>query len=341
MPTTDQSISPSQLFNAAPSSVAAIVIGRNEGQRLRLCLDSTNSSVEKIIYVDSGSTDNSLSIAKSADVEILKLDDTLEPFSAARARNAGIEYVEAGNPPKFVQFIDGDCELKADWISEAVSFLETHPRAAAVCGLLKERNPDASIYNKICDDEWAIPIGKVSACGGIALFRWSALKEAGGFRATVIAGEDTELCIRLKKAGWEIWHISSEMALHDADMKRFSQWWARAVRAGHCFAQIGSIHPHHFVRERLRAVVWAAVLPLLGIAIAVIAPAGLIFIAGAYLLSFLRSFHRLRKKGNTTGSAMRQAYFAVLSKLANFKGMLTFYWRRSRRGSFFIIEHKS
>ena len=39
----------------------AVVIGRNEGVRLRRCLLSLRAGVDYVVYVDSGSTDNSLS----------------------------------------------------------------------------------------------------------------------------------------------------------------------------------------------------------------------------------------------------------------------------------------
>ena len=62
--------------------------------------------------------------------------------------------------------------------------------------------------------------------------RYEALSDANGFREDLIAGEEPELCLRLRQAGWEIWRLDVEMTLHDADMHRFGQWARRARRGG-------------------------------------------------------------------------------------------------------------
>lgn len=45
--------------------VDAIVIGRNEGQRLIDCLGSLLGQVRRVIYVDSGSSDGSVEAARA------------------------------------------------------------------------------------------------------------------------------------------------------------------------------------------------------------------------------------------------------------------------------------
>lgn len=69
-------------------TVAAVAIGRNEGARLVACLESMVGRVDPIIYVDSGSTDNSVAEARARGAEVVELDMSI-PFTAARARNAG------------------------------------------------------------------------------------------------------------------------------------------------------------------------------------------------------------------------------------------------------------
>ena len=75
---------------AIKTKVGAVVIGRNEGERLRVSLQSLINSVAFIVYVDSGSTDGSASLARETGAVVLELDMTL-PFTAARARNAGFQ----------------------------------------------------------------------------------------------------------------------------------------------------------------------------------------------------------------------------------------------------------
>ncbi|HEY9828248.1 MAG TPA: glycosyltransferase family A protein, partial [Stenomitos sp.] len=131
-----------------------VVIGRNEGQRLAVCLESALLQSPWVIYVDSGSTDNSLAIAKNLGADIVVLDP-MQPFTAARARNAGLErLLELYPTASTVQFVDGDCQLEREWCDRAAALLEAQPDLAVVCGRRRERYPDASIYNRLCDVEW-------------------------------------------------------------------------------------------------------------------------------------------------------------------------------------------
>ncbi len=220
-----------------PKRVAAVLIGRNEGQRLQLCLESVLPSVAVVVYVDSGSQDGSLAMAQAAGAAIVELDMS-QPFSAARARNIGVaELSSLGAAVDYVQFLDGDCRLQEGWLAAGFQFLEAHADYAVVCGRRRELFPQASIYNQLCDLEWDTPFGDALSCGGDALVRLSAFNQVGGFNAKVIAGEEPELCVRLRSVGWKIRRLDAEMTWHDAAMNRFSQWWRRAKRAGYAYAQ--------------------------------------------------------------------------------------------------------
>src|SRR5262245_38760162 len=189
-----------------------IAIGRNEGERLRKCLGSlTAAAVVK--YVDSGSTDGSAEWAWSYGADVVELDVSI-PFTAARARNAGLRRLKQVAPTlAVVQFIDGDCELYASWPQQALTFLTSHRAVAVVTGRLKERSPDRSVYNWLCQCEWDGPSGEQRACGGIAMMRIAPVEAIRGFREDVIAAEDDELCVRLRAKGWRIWRLDADMAL--------------------------------------------------------------------------------------------------------------------------------
>src|SRR5205814_1938439 len=110
---------------AAMNSVAVgiVVIGRNEGERLRACLTSAIHDVppRALVYIDSGSSDGSVALAKGMGIAVVELDLST-PFTAARARNAGFEKLMQVEPAtEFVQFVDGDCEIAAGWIERAVA----------------------------------------------------------------------------------------------------------------------------------------------------------------------------------------------------------------------------
>ncbi|MFV4725620.1 glycosyltransferase, partial [Mycobacterium tuberculosis] len=110
------------------------------------------------------------------------------------------------------------------------------PRLAVVFGRRRERFPERSIYNRMCDDEWNVPVGPALSCGGDALFRWSALEAAGGYSDDLVAGEEPDLCLRLRQQGWQIERIDREMTLHDAAILCFGSWWKRARRSGFSYA---------------------------------------------------------------------------------------------------------
>ncbi|MCB1329937.1 MAG: glycosyltransferase, partial [Maritimibacter sp.] len=262
------------------SEIAAVVIGRNEGDRLIACLKSLGG-VARVVYVDSGSTDGSPAAARNLGADVVALDMT-QPFTAARARNAGLDALR-DDPPTYVQFVDGDCVLQPGWIDTARAFLDDHPKVAMACGRRREIHPEASVYNRLCDDEWNTPVGEALACGGDALGRWEALDVVGGYNPTLIAGEEPDLCLRLRVAGWKIWRIDAEMTAHDAAILRFGQWWKRVSRAGHAFAEGAWLHGKsqgHWVGETRRLLVWGLGLPLATLlAVLLAGPWGLVLLA--------------------------------------------------------------
>ncbi len=312
--------------------VDAVVIGRNEGARLRACLASLHGQVRRIVYVDSGSGDGSPEAARTLGADVVALDLTV-PFTAARARNAGLAAL-AADPPVFVQLVDGDCEVDAVWIAVAQTAFSAHPAAVVVCGRRREKFPDASVYNALADREWDTPLGRTRACGGDALMRFAAVQAVGGFRADLIAGEEPELCLRLRAAGGEVWRISAEMTRHDAALLRFGQWWRRSVRAGHAFAEGAALHgagpDRHWVAETRRAVIWGMVLPLGLAGLAIVSPVALVGV-----LVYPAQVLRLARQGGWVW-----AWFSVLGKFAEARGVTGYWlnrWRGHQRG---LIEYK-
>ena len=320
--------------------VAAIVIGRNEGDRLVRCLTSLQGQVAQMVYVDSGSTDDSVAAATGLGATVVELDTSI-PFTAARARNAGANALKAGADPSpdFLQFVDGDCEVDPGWISTALDFLQQHETVAVVCGRRREKAPDASLYNKLCDMEWDTPVGEAKACGGDALMRADAFYQVGGYRDDVIAGEEPELCVRLRAAGYKVHRLDAEMTLHDAAMTRFSQFWKRAKRAGYAFMLGALMHgrtaERHWVKETLRMFFWAGLLPLILILSLFVGRLGLLFLV-IYPVQALRIAHAVG------GGPDARAYgvFTMISHFAGVSGALKCLMDRARRRRAEIIEYK-
>ena len=316
--------------------VDVVLIGRNEGARLVAALASVQGQARQVVYVDSGSTDESLTEARRADAKIVELDMT-KPFTAARARNAGFD---ALTDPQIVMFIDGDCVLRPGFIDAARAHLEANPALGLVTGWRAEMFPEASVYNAICDWEWHRPAGPIKACGGDMMVRAEAWSALGGMDPKVIAAEDDEFCTRLRKASWQLERIPMEMTRHDAAMLRFSQWWARAVRTGHGFAQVGHLHPDYFSRERRRVLVFGLVLPLLFLLGLFTAPLFSLLIVLLYVISHVRSIRGLQSDGMTRSQSHRLALLLTASKFPNLIGMIRFHARRLSGADMRIIEYK-
>ncbi len=325
-------------MTAAPlPGISAVVIGRNEGARLVACLASLRDRAGQIVYVDSGSTDGSVARAKEVGATVVELDPD-QPFTAARARNAGLAALDG--PEDFVQLVDGDCTVQSGWIEAAAALLAERPELAAVCGRRREEHPEHSVYNRLCDREWDGPAGEVRAFGGDVLARRAALAGVGGYRDDLIAGEEPELCVRLRQAGWTIWRLDAEMTLHDARMSRFGQWWKRSRRAGHAFAEGAALHgappERHWVRETRRALLWGAVLPVAILALGLLWPPGFT-LALIYPLQVVRLALR---EGPARRATWEWAMFTVLGRFAEAAGALQFHVSRLTRRRARLIEYR-
>jgi glycosyltransferase involved in cell wall biosynthesis len=327
--------------NGPSSQVAVVAIGRNEGERLRRCLSSVIRSVGTVVYVDSGSTDGSREMAREKGAHVVELDMS-RPFTAARARNAGFRKAHEVAPDvTYIQFVDGDCEVETGWIETARSHLDTDRSAAVVFGRRRERDPDRSVFNRLCDIEWDVPPGPVKACGGDAMMKVEVLRAVGGYRDGMIAGEEPELCVRLRQAGWSIVCLARPMTIHDADMTRLGQWWRRALRSGHAFAEGAALHgaapEYHSVRECRRILFWGAALPALILAATVFVSPWSALLALIYPAQVVRLFLKHRTH---SPSPSLYALFTVAGNFPEALGIMKYWWDRLRGAGGAIIEYK-
>jgi GT2 family glycosyltransferase len=326
--------------------IGLVAIGRNEGQRLRQCLVSATNKVARVVYVDSGSTDGSLELARSIGADTVELDLSI-PFTAARARNEGFaRLLELAPDIEFVQFVDGDCEVVDGWIELAQQELAAKPELAVVCGRRRERFPNATAYNRLCDIEWDTPIGEAKACGGDSMMRVKAFEQVGGFNPALIAGEEPELCVRLRQNGWKIERLDAEMTLHDAQMTGFDQWWKRSQRAGHAYAEGSWLHGNtperHWVKDTVRIWLWGFVLPVLALGTAWFTHGwSLLLLAGYPVLSY-RIYRRMQEERTLPAKdAALYAISCVLGRFPQLQGQIQFHQRRLLGQPSNLIEYKT
>lgn len=326
------------------TKIGLVAIGRNEGARLKACLHSVKGIVVRIVYVDSGSTDGSIELARSLGVDVVELDLST-PFTAARARNEGfIHLLSVDSQIDFVQFVDGDCEVVEGWLERAQKELESNPNVAVVCGRRRERFPEQTIYNQLCDIEWDTPVGYTLACGGDSMMRVTAFQQVGGFNPTLIAGEEPELCVKLRQSGWKIFRLDAEMTLHDAQMNRLGQWWKRAIRAGHAYAEGSWLHggepERHWVKETRSIWLWGLFIPVLALGMAWLTHGLSLLLLLGYPLQFIRTFRYLRRQNLSRKNAALYALSCIVGKFAQLVGALSFLRTRLLGNQSTLIEYK-
>jgi glycosyltransferase involved in cell wall biosynthesis len=325
-------------------TVGVVAIGRNEGERLRRCLASAVDRAAAVVYVDSGSTDGSVELARSLGAAVVELDLDI-PFTAARARNAGLTALRRLHPEaSLVQFVDGDCELVEAWLDAAVAAMLDAPKLAVACGRRCERHPDRSIYNRLCDLEWDTPVGPASACGGDALMRIEALDGVDGYDETLIAGEEPELCLRLAREGWTIHRLDHDMTIHDAAMTRFGQWWTRAARNGYAYGEGRARHgraPERYRVHEVRSIIeWALLLPALAFALAWATWGVSLLLLLGYVALYVRVRRHRVERGDGPADATLYARYCVLGKFAEMTGVVRSWIDRRLGRRRRIMEYK-
>jgi GT2 family glycosyltransferase len=320
-----------------------VVIGRNEALRLGACLDALIVLGDRLVYVDSGSTDASVAVAEGRGVRVIRL--TNGPYTAARGRQTGLENLRRHPQVRYIQFVDGDCILQPGWLERAVAFLEENPRVAVVVGRLRERRAGQSVWLRLADMDWDLPTGNTDAIGGIAMARIEALHQVGGWRTDMIAGEELDLGARLRAAGWQLHRLADEMTLHDMGITTGREFWRRAVRSGFSYANLAVLHGRSRCRRWLRRtighVVYGAVLPLLLVACLVVRPAVAAVIVAGYGLLMLRMAYGQVRRGQSLGFAGLHAVVLTGCKVAGAIGAGRFFchWLMGRPSR--LIEYKS
>ncbi len=318
------------------TDVGVVVIGRNEGERLMLCLDSLERAgidAARLVYVDSGSTDGSVDKVRGRGFDALVIDP---PYTAAKGRNAGFTHLTTKHADLLaIQFVDGDCEYFPAWIDVASDVLRTDPGIVAVTGVQHERRPEATVYNLLCDVEWTGVIGDMETFAGNVMVRVEALRKSGLYNPELIAGEDPELSIRVKKStGGRIVRIDEPICLHDVDMTRASQWWKRNVRSGHAYAQVSEMHgeaPLRFWKKEVRSNwIWGAAIPLA-------APP---LMGPAYGYLFWRIYRDARRRGLDARAARIYAFFTTVGKVPQALGQAKYLWNTLLGKKQAIIEYK-
>jgi GT2 family glycosyltransferase len=328
-----------------PEHIGVVIIGRNEGPRLVRSLDSLCPQSDAIVYVDSGSTDDSVAEATSRGVHVVALDLT-KLFTAARARNAGFAALLDRWPTvTSVQFVDGDCQILPGWLAEADAALTQDSRRVAICGWGREIHPEHSVYNRICQIEWRMgATGEVGAFGGLVMIRAAAFQAVGGFDETVIAAEDDELAVRLRANGGTVWKLDRDCFAHDANILHARQWWQRARRTGFAYAQVSALHgdapERKFVKELQRTKRWGIIAPAVALVGAPFTRGASLLLLGRYPAAAAKAARTAHRQGNPVVDSVAWGVSCALAVFPQAIGAWQFRRNQRRGASHQLIEYK-
>lgn len=247
------------------SKLGIVLIGRNESSRLKITLPPAKKTGCSIVYVDSSSTDDSCELAHSLKIPVIELSAD-QPLSAARARNAGFEFLMQNDPDlEYVFFVDGDCSLQENFVHSALIYFAAQPKVVCICGFRLEEHPSKNFFHRITQAEWSRQTGEIPSCGGDALFRTQAFRSAGGFSTQMSAGEEFELCERLRAGGGTIVRLPEIAVYHDCAIATFGQYAKRMQRSGVALA-LGLKHYQDktYCKRRIAAAIFHGILVPLG-----------------------------------------------------------------------------
>jgi len=326
--------------------ISVVVIGRNEGERLRRCLQSVAAAdwrdlAYETIYVDSQSSDSSLSVAQAVGARCLVVQDASP--CAAKARNLGWRAARG----EFILFLDGDTELAPGFGLAALAAL-SDTAVCAAWGHRRESNPSQSVYTRVLDLDWLYPAGRSLYFGGDVLVRRQALVEVDGFDPTLKAGEEPELCARLRARGWQIEHLDEPMTRHDLGVRSFRGYALRCYRSGIAYAEVAErmkrmgdgLWQREAKRDRFQGAAYALYPMLLALAFAWNNAAGFALLALAALV-ILRSAWRCRWRApGQVGLCLQYAVHSHVQKLPALIGQIA--WRRASRNQreIGLVEYK-
>ena len=333
---------------AASPTLSAVIIGRNEGARLERCLQSVRAIRNwtgeiEIIYVDSGSTDDSCTLARSLGARVVVLNS--ERPSAALGRNAGWRMAAA----PLILFLDGDTVLDPDFPNRAAVVL-ADPQVAVVCGRRRELHPETSVYNRVLDLDWIGVPGPCAYCGGDALVRREVLETVGGYDDCLIAGEEPDMCRRIRGLGYQVLHLDCPMTGHDLAMHHWRQYWRRAVRTGHAYAEVSSRYagthlPLWEAESRSnvkRGTFWALAFTFGLIACFLVRnPLPLLAVAAFLGLLAARTSRKFGWKSSNRRTLFLYGLHSHLQQLPILAGQISYWWGRRRGRRRRLIEYKA
>ena len=195
----------------------------NNPEGLARCIEAirrSNTQFE-LIVVDNGSTDETLTVARSYTDSVLERPG----ITIGAMRNEGAK-VASGS---ILIFTDSDQEPSADWISRGLQALLSDQRIG-LAGARYHAPPQSRWVARTWDlqrrlSDRAGDIGWLEA--GNLFARREVFEQVGGFRSDLIASEDVDLSIRVRRAGYRVVCDPRIVNYHHGDPQTLAEFFQK------------------------------------------------------------------------------------------------------------------
>jgi glycosyltransferase involved in cell wall biosynthesis len=211
----------------------------------------------RLIVVDGCSSDNTVKVIrdklKDADINAVILSD--ERRGLSYARQMAVDYCDA----KYIVWADGDNVLPTNFLRSQVEYMEENSKIGFAG--VKIVPLGKSVVSRLQGYQWVIPasdwkkagylMGKTGIQGTIC--KVEAIRSLGGFDLSIEgAGEDVDLFIRMRLAGWEIGSNNGTRIYHYM-RDTWKSLWKESVWWGYGTSYLTSKHKPFFPSLRRRA----------------------------------------------------------------------------------------
>jgi len=202
----------------------------------------------EVIFVDDGSKDRTLFVIKSY---VPKMDIRVKVFyqewkGLGAARNVIIDNASGD----YIVWVDGDMILSRDYVKKLVEFMKQNPKVGIAKGkqslesggnLLATLETYSRAAGRMINYQSEKARSKSLGTGG-SIYRIEAIKQAGGFDKNLRGyGEDTDLEIRVRAAGWSLHTTNTKFLDYERRGLAWNGLWSRYWHRGY--------YTHYFLHK--------------------------------------------------------------------------------------------
>ncbi len=234
------------ISEAGQPEVSVIIVSYNTEDFIGNCLRSVLAEEDcrkEIFVVDNGSTDGSVAyLGKAFPMVFLVANEENRGFGAA---NNQVLHRCRG---KYIFFLNPDARLTRGALRALLSYMESNPHVGLAGtklvdpdGTLQRSKSERYLGQEYTQDELSgLPGSIASVIGASMVVRADLAKKIGGFDEDFfLYGEDQDICLRVRKCGYEVGYIDEAVVIHSGGQSERNTTplgvWDKKIRAEQIF----------------------------------------------------------------------------------------------------------